>query len=75
MVPQSPQAWLYGIASIRSFFQYAEKQQFSRKRFSMINKILVNGGLDQNSVLKKLRIQSVPPTGFENYSDLKSIWE
>ena len=26
-------------------------------------------------VLKKIRIQSVPPTGFESYSYLKHIWE
>ena len=36
---------------------------------------LVNGGLDQQSALKKLRIQLVPSTGFENYSYLKNIWE
>ena len=33
------------------------------------------GGLDQQSARGKLRIQSVPPTSFENYSYLKSIWE
>ena len=36
---------------------------------------LVKRGLDQQSALKKLRFQSVPQTGFENYSYLKNIWE
>ena len=43
------------------------------KDFNDYQKV-VNGGLDQQSALKKLRIQSVPPTGFENYSYLKNIW-
>ena len=36
---------------------------------------LVNGRLDQQNALKKLRIQSIPPTGFKNYSYMKTIWE
>ena len=39
------------------------------------HKKLVNGRLNQQNALKRLRIQSVPPTGFENYSFLKNIWK
>ena len=36
---------------------------------------LVSGGVDQQSALEKIRIQSLPPTDFEDNSFLKNIWE
>ena len=57
-----------------AFFSKLRNNNPLEKDFNYYQK-LVNGGLDQRSALKKLRIQSVPPTGFDNYSYLKNIWE
>ena len=57
-----------------AFFSKLRNHNPLEKHFNDYQK-LVNGGLDQQSVLKKLRIQSVPPPGFKNYSYLKNIWE
>ena len=57
-----------------TFFSKLRNHNPREKDFNDYQK-LVNGGLDQQSALKKLRIQSIPPTGFENYSYLKNIWE
>ena len=56
------------------FFSKLRNHNPLEKDFNDYQK-LVNGGFDQQSALKKFRIQSVPPTGFENYSYLKNIWE
>ena len=62
------------LSSKEAFFSKLRNHNPLEKDFNDYQK-LVNGGLDQKSALKKLRIQSIPPTGFENYSYLKNIWE
>ena len=36
---------------------------------------LVNSGLTTEQAVAKLRMDRIPPTGFENYSYLQSVWE
>ena len=36
---------------------------------------LLNTGLSQQEALKKLRLKVVPPSGFDNYNYLESVWE
>ena len=36
---------------------------------------LLNSGLFQQEALKKLRLKVVPPSGFDNYNYLESVWE
>ena len=60
--------------SYEAFFSKLRNHNPLEKDFNYYQK-LVNGGLAQKSALKKIRIQSIPPTGFENYSYLKNIWE
>ena len=57
-----------------TFFIKLRNHNTLEKDFNDYTK-LVNGGLQQQSAQKKLRIQSIPPTGFETYSYLKNIWE
>ena len=59
---------------LKLWIAYSTPHFWPKKDFNDYQK-LINGGLDQQSALKKLRIQSVPPTGFEIYSYLKNIWE
>ena len=56
-----------------AFFSKLRNHNPLEKDFNDYQK-MVNGGLDRQCALKKLRIQSVPPTGFEYYSYLKNIW-
>ena len=61
------------LPQYEAFFSKLRNHNPFEKNFNDYQK-LVNGGVDQQSGLKKLRIQSVLPTGFENYSYLKNIW-
>ena len=58
-----------------AFFSKLRNHNYLEKDFNDYQK-LVDGRLDQQRALKmkKLRIQSVPPTYFENYYWLKNIW-
>ena len=44
------------------------------KEFTDFTKLL-NSGLSQQEVLKKLRLKVVPPSGVDNYNYLESLWE
>ena len=44
------------------------------KEFTDFTKLL-NSGLSQQEALKKLRLKVVPPSGFDNYNYLESVWE
>ena len=55
-----------------SLFSKVRNRNRLKKDFNYLLKLLT-GGIDQGSALKKLRIQSAPPTCFENYSYLKRI--
>ena len=62
------------LSSYEAFFSKLRNHNPLEKDFNDYQKLVI-GGLDQKSALKNLRIQSIPPTGFENYSYLKNIWE
>ena len=61
------------LPPFEAFFSKLRNHNPLEKDFNDYQK-LVNGEFNQQSILKKLRSQSVPPTGFENYFYLKNIW-
>ena len=55
-----------------AFFSKLRNHNPFEKDFNDYQKV-ITGRHDQERALEKLRTQSVPPTGFENYSYLKNI--
>ena len=56
------------------FFSKLRDHNPLEKEFTDFTKLL-NSGLSQQEALKKLRLKVVPPSGFDNYNYLESVWE
>ena len=56
------------------FFSKLRDHNPSEKEFTDFKKLL-NSGLFQQEALKKLRLKVVPPSGFDKYNYLESVWE
>ena len=56
------------------FFSKLRDHNPLEKEFTDFTKFL-NSGLSQQEALKKLRLKVVPPSGFDNYNYLESVWE
>ena len=56
------------------FFSKLRDHNPLEKEFTDFTKLL-NSGLSQQEALKKLRLKVVPPSGFNNYNYLESVWE
>ena len=56
------------------FFSKLRDHNPLEKEFTDFTKLL-NSGLSQQEALKKLRLKVVPPSGFDNYIYLESVWE
>ena len=57
-----------------SFFSVLRNSNPLEKDYNDFQK-LVNSGLTTEQAVTKLRMDTIPPTGAENYSSLQSVWE